>query len=288
MTRRSGIAALLCGFVIFATTAELQGQTFTGGLRGAVRDTQGVIPGASVTLTNQETNIARETVTNAVGEYAFPAVQPGTYMVSGSLPGYQTLQRDGITIGTQQFVTIDILLQVGAVEETILVTADSPLIQVSNASTGDVLSRVEFDELPAPGRNAFLVAITVPTVNPVGDPQFNRQQDQTNASRISIGGGGIRANNYLLDGVPITELVGRAVLNPSIEAIEEVKVQVHTYDSEMGRTGGGVFNITAKSGVNDFHGSAFFQTRPVWGQTLNHFNAVAGLTKEHTGLSDAY
>ena len=288
MTRRSGIAALLCGFVIFATTAELEGQTFTGGLRGAVRDTQGVIPGASVTLTNQETNIARETVTNAVGEYAFPAVQPGTYLVTGSLPGYQTLQRDGITIGTQQFVTIDILLQVGAVEETILVTADSPLIQVSNASTGDVLSRVEFDELPAPGRNAFLVAITVPTVNPVGDPQFNRQQDQTNASRISIGGGGIRANNYLLDGVPITELVGRAVLNPSIEAIEEVKVQVHTYDSEMGRTGGGVFNITAKSGVNDFHGSAFFQTRPVWGQTLNHFNAVAGLTKEQTGLSDAY
>ena len=80
---------------------------------------------------------------------------------------------------------------------------------------------------------------------PVGDPQFNRQQDQTNASRVSLGGGGIRANNYLLDGVPITELRGRAVLNPTIEAVEEVKVQVHTYDSEMGRTGGGATDFRA-------------------------------------------
>ena len=70
-----------------------------------------------------------------------------------------------------------------------------------------------------------------------------------------------------LDGVPITELRGRAVLNPTIEAVEEVKVQVHTYDAEMGRTGGGVFNVTAKSGTNNYHGSGFYQTRPVWGQS---------------------
>jgi hypothetical protein len=113
---------------------------------------------------------------------------------------------------------------------------------------------------------------------PVGDPQFNRQQDQSNASLISLGGGGVRANNYLLDGVPITELTGRAVLNPSIEALDEVKVQVHTYDADMGRTGGGVFNTTAKSGTNEFHGTAFFQTRPVWGQSENYFNQVAGLS----------
>ena len=123
---------------------------------------------------------------------------------------------------------------------------------------------------------------------PVGDPQFNRQQDQTNASRVSLGGGGIRANNYLLDGVPISELRGRAVLNPTIEAVEEVKVQIHTYDAEMGRTGGGVFNVTARSGTNDYHGSGFYQTRPVWGQSENFFNTVAGVTKEESGLADAY
>ena len=88
--------------------------------------------------------------------------------------------------------------------------------------------------------------------------------------------------------MPITELRGRAVLNPTIEAVEEVKVQVHTYDAEMGRTGGGVFNVTARSGSNNYHGSGFYQTRPVWGQSENFFNAAAGVTKEESGLADAY
>ena len=151
-----------------------------------------------------------------------------------------------------------------------------PLIETSNASTGGTLDRQTLEALPAPGRNAFMIGVTVPTVTPTGDPQFNRQQDQTNASRISLGGGGVRANNYLLDGVPITELRGRAVLNPTIEALEEVKVQVHTYDAEMGRTGGGVFNVTAKSGTNEFHGSGFYQTRPVWGVNENFFVEKTG------------
>jgi hypothetical protein len=88
--------------------------------------------------------------------------------------------------------------------------------------------------------------------------------------------------------VPVTELRGRSIVNPTIEALEEVKVQVHTYDAEMGRTGGGVFNVTARSGGNAFHGSGFYQTRPVWGQSENFFNQVAGVTKEESGLADAY
>ena len=180
------------------------------------------------------------------------------------------------------------VLEVGAIEESITVTGQSPLIDTSTASTGGVLDRQALETLPAPGRNAFLIGITVPTVVTAGDPQFNRQQDQTNASRVSLGGGGLRANNYLLDGVPITELRGRAVLNPTMEALEEVKVQVHTYDADMGRTGGGVFNVTGRSGTNSYHGSGFYQTRPVWGQSQNFFNEAAGLSKEDTGLSNAY
>ena len=169
------------------------------------------------------------------------------------------------------------------------VTGQSPLIDTATASTGGVLDKATLEALPSPGRNAFLIGITVPTFTPTGDPQFNRQQDQSNASIVSLGGGGMRANNYLVDGVPVTELRGRAVLNPTIEAVEEVKVQVHTYDAEMGRTGGGVFNVTAKSGTNNYHGSGFYQTRPVWGQALNYFDAqTPGKTKENTGLSDAY
>src|SRR6267143_5366121 len=73
-----------------------------------------------------------------------------------------------------------------------------------------------------------------------------------------------------------------------MEAVEEVKVQIHTYDAEMGRTGGGVFNVTAKSGTNTYHGSGFYQTRPVWGQSQNFFNATAGLPKSATGEDTVY
>jgi hypothetical protein len=92
---------------------------------------------------------------------------------------------------------------------------------------------------------------------------------------LSLGGGTRRGNNYTLDGVPVTDLTNRAVANPTIESLEDVKVQVHTYDAEMGRTGGGVFNTTLKSGTNRFRGTAFFQTRPVWGAANNYFSQKA-------------
>jgi hypothetical protein len=278
----------LLAITAVAMAGSAAAQTFTGGVRGVVSDANGVIPGATVTLVNDATNVSRETSSNEVGQYNFPAVPPGTYSIRAQLTGYKTFERTGVRVATQQFLTLDIRLELGTIQETITVVAEAPLIDSTTASTGGVLDRELLESLPAPGRNAFLVGVTVPTVMPVGDPQFNRQQDQTNASRISLGGGGIRANNYLLDGVPITELTGRAILNPSIEAVEEVKVQVHTYDAEMGQTGGGVFNVATRSGSNDFHGSAFFQTRPVWGQNQNFFDDVAGRTKEQTGLSQAY
>src|SRR3979490_12995 len=133
------------------------------------------------------------------------------------------------------------------------------------------MDRTVLESLPAAGRSAFLIGTTIPTVIPSGDAQFNRQQDQSNAALLSLGGGTRRGNNYTLDGVPITDITNRAVANPSIEALADVKVQVHTYDAEMGRTGGGVFNTTLKSGTNNYRGSAFFQTRPVWGAANNYF-----------------
>src|SRR5215831_2463230 len=285
---RSLVRVLVSAAVLLVALIPAEAQQFTGGVRGEVRDANGVIPGVTVSLVNEATNISREVVTNDVGQYNFPAVPPGTYTLKTTLTGYKSYESKGLVVGTQQFITLDVMLQVGALEESITVTGQSPLIDTSTASTGGVLDREALESLPAPGRNAFLIGVTVPTVMPTGDPQFNRQQDQTNASRVSMGGGGIRANNYLLDGVPISELRGRAVLNPTMEAVDEVKVQVHTYDSEMGRTGGGVFNVTLKSGTNDYHGSGFYQTRPVWGQSENFFNAAQGLTKEQTGLADAY
>ena len=114
------------------------------------------------------------------------------------------------------------------------------------------------ETLPSIGGNVFLMAVTVPTVQSSGDTHWNRMQDQTGASAISLGGGGVRSNNYLLDGFPVTDLQNRSSTNPSGEMVEDIRVQVHTYDAEMGRTGGGVLNTTAKSGSNTFRGSGFY------------------------------
>lgn len=272
-------ASFLWLLLALLSATTVSAQTFTGGLRGAVREPSGVIPGVTVTLINEDTNVPRESITNEVGEYNFPNVRPGTYTVRAALTGFRTHEQSGIRISTQQFVTLDITLEIGQLAETITVTGEGPLIETSNASTGEVLDSTALESLPAPGRNAFMISVSVPTVVSTGDPQFNRQQDQTNSSLLSLGGGARRANNYLVDGVAITDMRNRAMLIPSIESVDEVKVQVHTYDAEMGRTGGGVFNTTLKSGTNDLHGSGFYQTRPVWGLANNFFSERAGIPK---------
>jgi hypothetical protein len=198
------------------------------------------------------------------------------YTVKASLTGFKTYENRSVPIGTQQFVTLDIVLDVGQLQETITVTGESPLIDTSNASTGGVIDSTQLSTLPSGGRSAFLFAVTIPTVVASGDAQFNRQQDQTNASLLSLGGGARRANNYLVDGVPVTDLRNRASANPSIEALEGVNVQVHQYDAETGRTGGGTFNVATKGGGNSLRGSGFYQTRPRWGMSNNFYAERAG------------
>ncbi len=127
-----------------------------------------------------------------------------------------------------------------------------------------------------------MISVIAPNVIPTGVPQFVRMQDQNATAMLSLGGGPRRANNFLLDGVPITDLFNRAAIIPSIEAVEEVKVQVSTYDAELGRTGGGVFNTTHKSGSNAWHGSALFLERPEWGTGKLFFTRESGQPKPET------
>src|SRR5919106_3730576 len=135
-------------------------QTFTGGVRGTVTDAGGVIPGVTVTLVNEGTNASRETVSNEQGAYDFSAVNPGTYTVKATLSGFKAYENRGIRIGTQQFVTLDIRLEVGQLQETITVTGEAPLIDTSNASTGSVINSQQLSTLPSGGRSAFLFAVT--------------------------------------------------------------------------------------------------------------------------------
>ncbi|HEU5255811.1 MAG TPA: carboxypeptidase-like regulatory domain-containing protein, partial [Vicinamibacterales bacterium] len=123
-----GRLATVCLFEVFvlACAVTAAAQTYQGALRGAVRDAQGVIPGAEVTLINQDTNAQRSAMTNEVGEYAFSSVLPGTYTVRVSLPGFKTEERTGFRIGTQQSAVLDFVLEVGEISEQITVTGEAP------------------------------------------------------------------------------------------------------------------------------------------------------------------
>ena len=263
MRRFFRVVVCLVGLAFLIGSASVaRAQSSQGGVRGAVKDSQGVIPGVTVTLTNDASGVARDTVTNESGEFAFPAVDPGDYTIKAGVSGFKTFERRGIRISTQQFVTLDIVLEVGTLEETITVTADAPLIETANASVGGVIDTKALEAIPTSGRSVFLMATLEPTVQASGNAHWNRMQDQVGNSAISMGGGPVRANNFLVDGFPVTDLQNRASTNPSMEAVQEMKVQVHTYDAEMGRTGGGVMNMAARSGGNQFAGSGYAVIRP--------------------------
>lgn len=262
-TLRSAVmTALVATLFVPAAPASTYAQSFQGGLRGTVKDAQSVIPGATVVLVNEANNVTRETITNGEGEYSFPALDPSSYTVRVSVQGFKTYERKGVRIETQQSAGLDITLEIGTLEETITVTADAPLIETTNASTGGVIDTKALESIPTPGRSVFLMANLEPTVQTSGNAHWNRMQDQVGNSAISMGGGAVRANNFLIDGFPVTDLQNRASTNPSIEAVQQMKVQVHTYDAEMGRTGGGVMNMAARSGANAFHGSGYTVIRP--------------------------
>ncbi len=261
----------------------LTAQSYLGGIRGLVQDTgSAVIANAKVTLTNEATQVTRATVTNAQGEYVFSQLDPATYSVAVEAPGFKSAERKGIIVATQQVVSADFKMEIGQVTTSIEVNEEAPLIETTNASNGQVLDTQKMTDLPNLGRNPFLLSKLSVNVVPAGDPRFNRFQDQSGSSQISIAGGPIRGNNYLIDGIPITDSINRAVIIPSIEATSEMKLQTGTYDASMGRTGGGVFNTLLKSGSNELHGSLFGYTRQTDWVANNFFYNASGRARPTT------
>jgi hypothetical protein len=266
----TGLATLL--------TAGLWGQSTQGGVRGTVADSSGAAIGSvKVTLTNSATGEPRSTTTNSAGTYDFEAVVPATYTITAESPSFKKYERTNIIVGTQEFVTVDVPMEVGTVSESVTVTEAVPLVEASNASQGQVLDNQKLTDLPNLGRNPFMMSRLAANVVQVGPPAYNRMEDQSGSSEISIAGGPIRGNNYLLDGIPITDANNRAIIIPSLEAVQEVKIQANTYDADMARTGGGMFNTLMRSGTNDYHGSLYGHLRRTDWDANAFFSNAAGL-----------
>ena len=255
------IAPAMAGTVVFLALSALgtlpgYAQTSAGGdFGGVVRDSSGgVLPGATLVLTNVDTGVARTAVTNETGRYRIPAVPAGAYTLAVSLDGFATVQRAGLTLEVGQVLTVDISLPPAGVSQEVTVTADAPLIEAGRTQTGAVVSRSEIENLPSNGRDFLSFSTVVAGVT--------GQQMSGQGSGISFNGQRARSNNISLDGVDANgALNGNTRLTVSQEAVREFQVVTSQFAPEFGRAAGGLVNIVSRSGTNDFRGNAFLYVR---------------------------
>ena len=247
--------------VILALPVAAAAQVTTADIVGRVTDSSGaVLPGATVTIENLATHDVRTAPTNETGDYLFNLLPIGTYTVNVELQGFAS-QTTRVVLSAGDRVRFDPKLQLGQVQESVLVTAESPLLQTDTATVSALVSEKAVQDLPVSGRNVVRLVQLVPgafegLTNSLATG--NRPDDRRQTSAVSINGAMDNQNNHLIDGIDNNERsIGTVGVKPSIDAIAEVKVQTSMYTAEVGRTFGGVVNIITKSGGNAFHGSGF-------------------------------
>ncbi|WP_321473991.1 carboxypeptidase regulatory-like domain-containing protein [uncultured Paludibaculum sp.] len=236
----------------------LSAQTFTGNLTGVVTDTSGATAvGAKVTIQNMSTREERAVQTNDLGRYTFSQLLPSTYQLQISLSGFKEYVRTGITLSTNQSMEIDVQLTVGAVSETVEVTATAPLLDSQTANQSSTLDNKAVLELPLNMRNPLALTHTMAGVTAVRTGISQDSADQ-NQNRFAMNGGRNESVAILVDGISvIAGDWGGALATPGVDAVQEVQVIRNTYEAQFGKTGGGVVNITTKSGGQSYHGSVF-------------------------------
>lgn len=251
-------------FLILGLLCVLSGialsQTF-GEITGEVKDPSGaVMPNASVTVTNTATNVARSTVTNTSGVYSFPNLVPGTYDVKVVAQGFDTVVKTGIGLQVQQAARIDFDLRVGQSTQTIEVSALAALLTTETATVGTVIEEKRITDLPLNGRNFFSLVALSPNVTYGFTPAAQaagREGGTRSALTMSLSGGRATWSNYTLDGITNTDVnFNLYIVLPSVDALQEFKVQTGIYPAEFGREAGQV-NVSTKGGTNQYHGTAF-------------------------------
>ncbi len=238
-------------------TALLTAQVATGNIRGTVADSsEGVIPNVRVTLTNINTGFTRTVTTNDRGDFNAPSMPLGDYQIAAEIAGFQKKIISGINLQVDQTAIIRVVLEPGAVTQTVEVTGAAPLLESQTASLGQVIENKRITELPLNGRNPFALGLLAGGTTPFYGLS-------TNIPFIA-GGGRHSANDILLDGVDdnirnFGGSVGRNGVSyiPSVDAVQEFKVKTNNFSAEYGRSSGYTVNATIKSGANDFHGSFF-------------------------------
>src|SRR5437764_4499832 len=255
---RASLAVSALLLVLCLSVPPLQAQVDTGSILGTITDASGAaISGAKVTLTNEGTGAALSTTTGADGVYKFTPLKVGSYKVTASYQGFQTITQTNIEVNVGTDVVINFNLKPGAVTQTVEVVAAVPVLQTQNASVGQVIDSRSVNDLPLNGRNfTFLAQLSAGVNTPQADTRGN-------AANGAFAANGLRPaqNNYLLDGVDnssdtVDFLNGtNFVVLPPVDAIEEFRVETSGFTAQFGRSGAAVLNATIKSGTNQLHGA---------------------------------
>jgi len=249
-----------------------------GTITGVVKDSSSaVVPGATVTVVNKATNATRTTVSNAVGLYELPALPPGVYTVKTELEGFKPASRD-IELQVQQTARVDFTLELGTLSEMATVTGVSPIVETSNATVGAVIENRRIVELPLNGRNYLQLVALSPNVSAEfadAGQSGTRQGGTRSNQQLSISGQRREFNYYTLDGVDNTDVnFNTYIFLPSVDALEEFKVQTGVYSAEFGREASQV-NVVTKSGTNSLHGTLFeFHRDDAWDSRPYAFTAA--------------
>jgi hypothetical protein len=243
--------------LILAAPAFAQSQAANGSIEGTVVDASGgVLPGVTVTVTNTDTGAVRAVVTNESGLYRAPLLPLGKYNVTAELQGFKKFEQVGVMLAAGQTATVNVALSVGAVSETVTVSAaDRALLDVGKIDAGRNLSEVEVKNLPLVARNPYNFALAQPGVTGFENPEFGVPRLSANGTLMRI--------NYQIDGNTNTEKdrAGLRLLPMSEVMIREVKVVTSGYAPEFGQTMGMVYNAITPSGTNQVRGDASYLFR---------------------------
>lgn len=242
----------------------------TGTITGTISDPSGaVIPKARIVVHNEGTNATREAKSNSDGDYTVALLPPGRYRVAVESPGFRRSVIHGVNLDVDQTVRVDFALVVGAITEEVTVTDTPPIVQTDTSTLGQVLNTRLVQDLPLNERNFLAFALLVPG----SELPAEGSQNSTQGGAINVNGARDQANNFLLDGVDNNDpYLNQYVALPSIDAIQEFKVQSGDYSAEFGRAAGAQINVVLKSGTNAFHGGLFEFVRNRQMDAKNYFD----------------
>jgi hypothetical protein len=257
MLRDSIYAAFI---LIFACALPASAQLDTGTIVGTVRDqSAAVVPGATVTATQESTGTAATAVTTEKGQFVFPNLKIGTYTIAAELPGFRKSVQTGIVLHVQERMEVDVRIELGNVTEEVVVRGESPLLQTQTADVGYAVDQRQVTDLPLLGRRYSELAFLTTGVVTAPGGLTGRGED----GMFNVNGNLATWNNFILDGgdnnSASTNLQERSteVVQPPVDALEEFRVQTRTYSAEFGKAAGAVINASIKQGSNAFRGNLF-------------------------------